>query len=540
MPSKKGVDFPPPAPDARAAKSNTYYVTTPIYYVNDAPHIGHSYTTIAADALSRYYRAVGRDVRFLTGTDEHGIKIVKAAADKGLTPQQLADSVVVHFQQLWKDLAITNDDFIRTSSPRHEKRVQALVGEMVKRDEIYLGKYEGWYDEGQEEFVTESTARDNEYKSPINGLPLTRYAEPSYFFRLSKWAPKLIEHIEANEHFVQPAARRNEVLSKLRMGVEDLSISRRQDKLGGWGVPMPNDPSHSVYVWIDALSNYYTALGLPAVGDEFDGAAQRYWPCDLHLIGKDILWFHAVYWPCMLMSLGLELPKCVFAHGWWTSEGKKMSKTLGNFISREAIARICAEYSVDVYRYFLLRAVTFGADGDFSRDALRVCYNADLANGVGNLLSRTVNMIGKYFDGAIPAPAPDAIAPEAQGLMDAAGALIDSTGPAMAACQFHRYLDAVRALVDATNRFIDVTEPFRLAKDASRRDRLGGILYACAEAVRLILAYLAPIMPASAVAGLAQLGLGPDATDLAAAGRWGALPAGTPTNKAGGLFPRKS
>ena len=520
--------------------SNTYYVTTPIYYVNDAPHIGHSYTTIAADALSRYYRAAGRDVRFLTGTDEHGIKIVKAATDKGLTPQQLADSVVVHFQQLWKDLEITNDDFIRTSSPRHEKRVQALVSEMVKRDEIYLGKYEGWYDEGQEEFVTESTARDNEYKSLINDRPLTRYVEPSYFFRLSKWVPRLIEHIEANEHFVQPDARRNEVLSKLRMGVEDLSISRQAEKLGGWGVPMPNDPSHSVYVWIDALSNYYTALGLPLIGDEFDAAAESYWPCDVHLIGKDILWFHAVYWPCMLMALDLPLPKCVFAHGWWTSEGKKMSKTLGNFVSREAIAEICAEYSVDVYRYFLLRAVMFGSDGDFSRDALRVRYNSDLANGVGNLLSRTVKMIDKYFDGAIPAPAPDAIAPEAQGVMDAAGALVDSAGPAMAACQFHRYLDSLQALVDATNRFIDVTEPFRLAKDASRRDRLGGILYACAEAVRLILAYLAPIMPASAIAGLAQLGLGPEATDLVAVGRWGVLTPGTQTNKASGLFPRKS
>ena len=519
---------------------NTFYVTTPIYYVNDDPHIGHSYTTIAADVLSRYNRAAGRDVRFLTGTDEHGIKIVKSAMDKGLTPQQLADSVVVHFQDLWKDLEITNDDFIRTSSQRHEKRVQALVSEMVKRDEIYLGKYEGWYDEGQEEFVTESTARDNEYKSPINDKPLTRYVEPTYFFRLGKWVPKLIEHIEANEYFIQPDARRNEVLSKLRMGVEDLSISRQQEKLGGWGVPMPNDPSHSVYVWIDALSNYYTALGLPAIGDEHDAAGEKYWPCDMHLIGKDILWFHAVYWPCMLMSLDLPLPKCVFAHGWWTSEGKKMSKTLGNFVSREAIAEICDDYSVDVYRYFLLRAVVFGADGDFSRETLRVRYNADLANGVGNLLSRTVKMIDKYFGGDIPSPAPDAVAPDAQGVMDAAGALIDSSGQAMAACQFHKYLDALMGLVDATNRFIEVTEPFKLAKDESQRERLGGILYVCAEAVRLILAYLAPIMPTSAAAGLAQLGLGAEATDLTSAGRWGVLSAGMKTNKASGLFPRKS
>ncbi len=517
--------------------SQTYYVTTPIYYVNDAPHIGHSYTTIAADALSRYYRAAGRDVHFLTGTDEHGIKIVKAAADKQLTPRQLADSVVVHFQQLWKDLEITNDDFIRTSSPRHVSRVQALVSELVKRDEIYLGKYEGWYDEGQEEFVTESTARDNQYKSLINGRPLVRYSEPSYFFRLGKWVPKLIEHIEADVHFIQPDARRNEVLSKLKQGVEDLCISRQQEKLGGWGVPMPNDPSHSVYVWIDALSNYYTALGLPVVGDEFDRKDERYWPCDVHLIGKDILWFHAVYWPCMLMALDLPLPRCIFAHGWWTSDGKKMSKTLGNFISREAIAELCGEYSVDVYRFFLLRSVTFGSDGDFSREAFKLRYNTDLANGVGNLLSRTVNMIGKYFDGVIPQPAE--VGMEAVPVLDAGEALVAVAPEAMASCQFHKYLDALFALVDATNRFIEVTEPFKLAKDPSQRQRLGGILYDCAEAVRLILVYLAPIMPASAAAGLGQLGLGPEAIDLVAAGRWGVLPAGTRTGKAVGLFPRK-
>jgi len=520
--------------------SETYYVTTPIYYVNDAPHIGHSYTTIAADVLARYHRASGRDVRFLTGTDEHGIKIVKAAGEKDLSPKELADSVVVHFQQLWKDLEITNDDFIRTSSDRHEKRVQALVSEMVSRDEIYLGKYEGWYDEGQEEFVTESTARDNEYKSEINGKPLVRYSEESYFFRLTKWVPRLIEYIEANPHFVQPDSRRNEVLSKLKMGVEDLSISRQQEKLGGWGVPMPNDPSHSVYVWIDALSNYYTSLGMPEIGDEHDGAGKQYWPADMHLIGKDILWFHAVYWPCMLMALDLPLPKCVFAHGWWTSEGKKMSKTLGNFISREAIAEICEEYSVDVYRYFLLRAVTFGSDGDFSREMLKRRYNTELANGVGNLLSRTVKMIGKYFDGVIPQADEAEVGSDAQPVFDAATALIESAAPAMAACQFHRYLDALVSLVDATNRFIDVTEPFKLAKDESKRARLGGILYVCAEAVRLILTYLSPLMPASAAAGLSQLGVDGELASLAEAGRWGVLVAGTKTGKAQGLFPRKS
>jgi methionyl-tRNA synthetase len=515
--------------------SETYYVTTPIYYVNDVPHIGHSYTTIAADVLARYHRQAGRDVRLLTGTDEHGIKIVKAAAEKGLTPKDLADEVVVGFQQLWADLNISHDDFIRTSQPRHEKRVQDLVTRLVERDEIYLGKYEGWYDEGQEEFVTESAARDNEYKSAISDRPLTRYSEPSYFFRLSKWIPALIEHIQANPQFVQPDARRNEVLSKLAQGVEDLSISRQQEKLGNWGVPMPNDPTHSIYVWIDALSNYYTALGLPEIGDEHDAEAAEYWPCDVHLIGKDILWFHAVYWPCMLMALELPLPKCVFAHGWWTSEGRKMSKTLGNFISREQIADICREYSRDVYRYFLLRAVAFGADGDFSRAALRLRYNNDLANGVGNLLSRTVNMIGRYFDGLVPEGEGGA---EAAPIRQAAADLARVAPEAMAACRFHTYLDAVGELVGATNRYIDTTEPFKLAKDPSQRQRLAGILYTCAEAVRLILLYLRPVMPETADRALAQIGWADCEGSFDRIGQWGATAAGAATRQGDPLFPR--
>jgi len=518
--------------------SDTYYVTTPIYYVNDVPHIGHAYTTIAADVLARHHRAAGRDVHFLTGTDEHGIKIVQAAAEKARTPKQLADEVVVHFQQLWADLNISHDDFIRTSQPRHEKRVQELVRRLVAADEIYLGKYEGWYDEGQEEFVTESTARDHDHKSAINGRPLVRYSEPSYFFRLGKWVPRLIEHIEANGGFVQPEARRNEVLSKLRQGVEDLSISRQQERLGNWGVPMPNDPTHSVYVWIDALSNYYTALGLPEIGDAHDAQAAAYWPCDVHLIGKDILWFHAVYWPCMLMALHVPLPKCVFAHGWWTSEGRKMSKSLGNFISREQIAEICGEYSRDVFRYFLLRAVAFGADGDFSRDALRARYNNELANGVGNLLARTTNMIGRYFDAKVPAA--DEAVPEAVEVRAAADALIASAPRAMAACRFDQYLDRVFDLVTATNRFIEATEPFRLAKDDSRRGRLATILYTCAESVRLILVYLRPVMPEAAAGGLARLGGAGADGPLAEVGRWGALTPGLAVEKGESLFPRKT
>ena len=519
--------------------SETYYVTTPIYYVNDSPHIGHSYTTIAADVLSRYHRAEGLDVHFLTGTDEHGIKICKAAAERGMEPRELADEVVEHFKQLWVDLNITNDDFIRTTQPRHEGRVQELVRRLVERDEIYLGKYEGWYDEGQEEFVTDLAARDNEYKSVLSGKPLVRYGEDAYFFRLSKWVPKLLAHIEANPDFVAPQARRNEVVSKLNAGVNDLCISRNKSKLP-WGVEMPNDPDHVVYVWIDALSNYYTALGLPEIGDEFDGRDEKYWPCTVHLIGKDILWFHAVYWPCMLMALEVPLPKCVFAHGWWTSEGKKMSKSLGNFISRETIAEICQEYSRDVYRYFLLRAVTFGSDGDFSREGLQRTYNNDLANDIGNLLSRTVHMIARYFDGVIPAPESMELSGEDAALL--AGPLEHLAADArdiMGRCQFSELLDAVLAVATATNRYIDATEPFKLAKDESQRDRLGTILYTCAEMVRVVLSHLEPFMPEKAAEGLAMLGAGVDDAPLSERAGFGRLTPGAHVHKGEPLFPRK-
>jgi methionyl-tRNA synthetase len=515
--------------------AETFYVTTPIYYVNDVPHIGHSYTTIAADVLARFWRAEQRDVRFLTGTDEHGIKIYKAAGEKGKTPDALGDEVVVHFQQLWKDLEISHDDFIRTTEDRHEQRVQDILRKLQARDEVYMGQYEGWYDEGQEEFVTESTARENDYKSPISGKELTRYSEPSYFFRLGKWVPRLLEHIEANPEFIQPDARRNEVVSKLKQGVEDLSISRGVDKLP-WGVPWPDDQTHVVYVWVDALSNYITALGIPEIGDEHDGKYAKYWPASVHLIGKDILWFHAVYWPCLLMALDLPLPRCVFAHGWWTAEGKKMSKSMGNFISRETIAEICEEYSVDVYRYYLLRAVAFGSDGDFSRDMFRQRYNSDLANTLGNLLSRTVNMISRYFDGSVPAGG--VTVTEQQAVAQAAQDLAAGASEDMRNCAFHQYIERILALADATNQFIDKTEPFRLAKDESQKARLSEILYACAEAVRIALLYLEPIMPATARRGLGQLGVRIEQGPLGERARWGHLLPGTRVKKGDPLFPR--
>ena len=521
--------------------SEKFYVTTPIYYVNDEPHIGHAYTTIAADVLARYHRLRGRDVFFLTGTDEHGIKIVKAAREKGTTPAELADSVVVRFKELWKLLNISNDDFIRTSQQRHEKRVQEIIRRLLQQDEIYRGKYEGWYDEGQEEFVTDFTAAQNNYKSAISGKPLVRYSEESWFFRLSKWINRLIEYIESHERFILPESRRNEILSKLRQGVGDLSISRQIAKLDGWGVPMPNDPEHSVYVWIDALSNYITALGIPEIGDEFDGKASQYWPADMHLIGKDILWFHAVYWPSLLMALEMPLPESIFAHGWWTSEGKKMSKSLGNFISLSMIEQICTDYCPDAFRYFLLREVPFGADGDFSLNAFKMRYNNELANDIGNLLSRTVNMIGRYFDGKIPSPAQRELTGiEAEFLNEPLRKLQSQADDMITDCRFSDYITAVLDLTTATNRYIDKTEPFKLARQPDQQERIATILYTCAEMVRLALFYLTPFMPDKAAEGLAHLGISQDQVELTdEAIEFGWIRPGMSVSGPVSLFPRK-
>ncbi len=517
--------------------SSPYYITTPIYYVNDAPQIGNAYTTIAADVLARFFRFAGRDVHFLTGTDEHGIKVVKVAKERGITASALVDEVVLHFQDMWRLLGISNDDFIRTSEERHEIRVKEIVSELVARDEIYLGNYEGWYDEGQEEFVTEMAARAHNFRSPMNDRLLVRYQEPSYFFRLKKWAPHLLEHIAKHPDFVQPDSRRNEVVSKLKQGVEDLSISRLAEKLDGWGVRLPNDPDHVVYVWIDALTNYVTALGWPPYKDEPSEAYDRYWPANIHLIGKDILWFHAVYWPCLLMALEYPLPRRVYAHGWLTSEGRKMSKSLGNFISGETIREFCEEYSRDVFRYFLLREVPFGSDGDFSRSAFRGRYNTELANGVGNLLSRTTNMINRYCEGRLAAPTDDDASHQVRA---AAESLNHDAESLMEACAIHRYLERIQSLVDASNRYIDSTAPYKLAKDPSQAQRVGGILNNCAQAVRIVLEALYPIMPDAALQGLEALGLdAPPNGSFAERTRWGALETGTVIAKAPPLFPRK-
>jgi methionyl-tRNA synthetase len=482
-----------------------FYITTPIYYPNADPHLGHVYTTLCADVVARYHRLIGDDTWFLTGTDEHGIKMVKTAESLGTTPDALVEKNVPVFQKLWPELKVSNDDFIRTTSDRHRKGVQAIVRRMVASNDIYLGAYEGWYDEGQEEFVTETAAKEQDFKSAISGRPLVRYKEPTYFFRLSKYAPKVLEHIQRNPGFIQPEARRNEVVSKLKAGVDDLSISRQSLK---WGIPMPNDPAHVIYVWIDALSNYITALGY---GQDDDSKYKTFWPCDVHLIGKEIMWFHTVYWPAMLMSLGEPLPRCVFAHGWWTAEGRKMSKSLGNFIDLEKLRKVIDDYSLDALRYYLLRAAPFGSDLDWTEADFIKSFN-ELANVLGNCLNRTLNMIGKYRHGKLPA----------LGAAEVTDKLVTQpleTLPHDIASAYQRIALQECAMIPielarATNGYIDATRPFSLAKDSTQSSRLDTVLHLAAQGIYRALVSLLPILPEKAALGLKQLNVDPTGATL--------------------------
>ncbi len=486
-----------------------FYITTPIYYPNAEPHLGHCYTTLAADTLARYHRLAGHDTWFLTGTDEHGIKMVKTAADQKIEPQQLADRVVSIFQQVWKELEITNDDFIRTTEPRHKLAVQEIVKKLHANGDLYLGAYEGWYDEGQEEFVTETEAKAAEYKSVISGRPLVRYKEPTWFFRLAKYAARVLDHIERTPDFIQPETRRNEVISKLKAGVEDLSISRATLK---WGIPLPHDPDHVVYVWIDALSNYITALGYPpnpnAHGTRSVGASSRfekYWPVDVHLIGKEILWFHTVYWPAMLMSLGEALPKKVFAHGWWTAGGRKMSKTMGNFIDLEKLRGVIKTYGQDSLRFYLLRAAPFGHDLDWSDADLLKTFN-ELRNVLGNLLNRVLKMISNYR-GAILPPITAPLEDIDRNLQTHIDNLPSALAQAYDKCDLQHCALLPIDLARLTNGYIDATAPFKLAKDPAQSARLDTILHLSAQAIHKSLLALLPILPHKSPEGLRQLNI---------------------------------
>jgi len=505
-----------------------FYVTTPIYYVNDRPHIGHVYTTTLADVLARYHRLCGRDVFFLTGTDEHAAKVVDAAAERGLTALEWADRNAAAFEDTFVRLGMSHDDFIRTSQPRHTERVAAYVQRLVDSGDVYAGEYEGWYDAGQEEYIPENKAKELEYRSPFNGKPLVRKAETNYFFRLSAYADRLREHVEANPRFVQPEARRNEVLARIREGLNDVPVSR--SGAGGWGIAMPGDQTQTIYVWIDALFNYLTAVDTDA--------RRRYWPADHHLIAKDILWFHAVIWPAVLMALGRPLPRQVYAHSFWIAEGQKMSKSLGNFIDVEMIDRYVDTFGLDALRYYLVTQGPLGAtDADFAHDKFVDVYNGDLANTLGNCASRVTNMINRYFDGAAPTPGhPDK---DAMHLRHQIDGFVDRVDQAMNGVALAHAVEAAMELVRAVDGYIELTAPFKLAKDETQRDKLGTILYTCAEALRIASLPLWPVMP-TRIAQLWQM-LGqdydPDAGDLARWAKWGGLKPGAAIAK-GALFPR--
>jgi methionyl-tRNA synthetase len=513
--------------------TDKFYITTPIYYVNDIPHIGHAYTTVAADILSRYNRLKGNEVFFLTGTDEHGQKVEKAAHEKGVTPKEHADAMVENYKLLWKKLDIRNDAFIRTTDAEHLKTVQSVLTQLFEKGEIEKRPYSGWYCIPDERFWTEKEVEDG--KCPDCKRPVERISEENYFFLMSKYKERLIQYIEENPSYILPETRRNEVLGFLKNNsLGDLCISRPKQRLS-WGIPLPFDENFVTYVWFDALLNYYSATKYLAPPTAHDSG---WWPPDHHLIGKDILTTHAIYWSTMLMALELPLPKNIFAHGWWTIEGKKMSKSLGNVVDPHGVAD---RFGTDPFRYFLFREVPFGLDGDFSERSMVQRYNTDLANDIGNLLSRSLTMIEKYRDGIVPHPVEDKDRDSLEKKMKAwfiggQSSLPHRFDSSLKNLDFHGALTLLWSFINEANEYIQHSIPWK----ETDRDTLSNILYILCEALRLIAVLLYPFMPSTAEKIWKQLNLEGDISgvDLDTEMKWGRSEPGIKINKGPALFPR--
>jgi methionyl-tRNA synthetase len=510
------------------AASNTYYITTPIYYVNDVPHIGHAYTTLACDVLARFQRLDGRTVKFLTGTDEHGQKVEKSAQAKGMDPQLFCDGVSQNFRDLSLLMNYSEDEFIRTTEDRHTQASQALWQAVIHagNDDIYLGKYAGWYSVRDEAFYGEEEITDGaDGKVGPTGAPVEWVEEPSYFFRLSAWQDRLLEFYDANPEFILPRNRRNEVVSFVKGGLRDLSISRTSFK---WGIPVPGDPDHIMYVWFDALTNYITAAGYPDTDSEH---FKTFWPATVHVVGKDIVRFHAVYWPAFLMAAGVAPPKRVFAHGWWTVEGQKMSKSLGNFIPPHEIVD---KYGVDSVRYFMLRELPFGNDGDFSHRAMVHRLNSDLANDLGNLVQRVLSMINRNCEAQIPNPGD--LHDEDTKLLGVSETLLSTVRDLISRQEIHLALEEIWRVIADANRYVDAMAPWELRK--SDPDRMASVLFTLAETIRRIAILVQPFVPTAAGRILDQLAVGEGARSFATITGDTKLVPGIPLPKPEGVFPR--
>ncbi len=505
---------------------DTFYITTPIYYPNDVPHIGHAYTTVATDFIVRYHRLKGEEVFFLTGTDEHGLKLQRAAEEKGQTPKEFVDAMEPRWREVWERLDISYTDYIRTTEPRHRAAVQKLLTAVYEngRGDIYLGTYEGLYCVSCELYYAEEELVNG--NCPIHGRPVERMSEQNYFFRLSAYQDRLLEHYEQHPDAVEPDFRRNEVLSLIKGGLQDFSISRTSFD---WGIPLPWDPAHICYVWFDALTNYITSAGYGSDDERF----RRVWPADVHMIGKDIVRQHAVYWPAMLMAAGIDPPLKVFVHGYLLVGGDKMSKTRLTGIHP---FELTDHFGVDAYRYYFLREIRFGQDGNFSWESMLARYNAELANGLGNLASRVLAMTDSYFEGNVPQPS----SRSSGRLASAAEGLAKRFDTHMLAYELTDALSALDDFVRETNRYLVEVAPWNLAKDPARRLELSDALYEALEGLRLIGLFSFPIMPTAARRLWTQLGVpgSPDEQRLPDAAAWGLLEPGTATARGEGLFPR--